>query len=305
MRVVKAAILCAAGLASTSACSSEPTGNPNIVRFVAIQGSDTIDVGAFGTLQLTAFGLNADRVEVDPAGFSFSWRSLEPSVATVISGGIVTVFTNGTARIVAQVGEAADTITLQVQQVATRITFSQDTAVALMAGATRLSGDVLPNDTMFIVAHRADANGNPMSVGGAFTWSTGSALLTVLPVAGTDSAKIIGSAPGSGTLSASIAGVAAASLQFQVVDQYAVVRMLKPATPTGVTGLTPSTVTVPAGAAVVFRSADQDLHAAVSSTDQWRTSALKGPNGREAQRFGVAGDYTYKVENTTGTVVVQ
>jgi hypothetical protein len=152
---------------------------------------------------------------VYPANFWFSWRSLEPSVATVISGGIVTVFTNGTARIVAQVGEAADTITLRVQQLATRITFSQDTAVALMAGATRISGDVLPNDTMFIVAHRADANGNPMSGGGAFTWSTGSALLAVLPVAGTDSAKIIGSAPGSGSLSASIAGVASASLQFQ------------------------------------------------------------------------------------------
>jgi plastocyanin len=81
--------------------------------------------------------------------------------------------------------------------------------------------------------------------------------------------------------------------------------MLKPATPTGVTGLTPSTVTVPAGAAVVFRSADQDLHAAVSSTDHWRTSALKGPNGREAQRFGVAGTYSNMVENTTGAVVVQ
>jgi hypothetical protein len=37
MRVVKAAILCTVALASTSACSSEPTGNPNIVRFVAIQ----------------------------------------------------------------------------------------------------------------------------------------------------------------------------------------------------------------------------------------------------------------------------
>ena len=304
MRAVSAVMLC---LLSAGGCSSDgPTGNPDEVRYVAIQGAEQMSVGALGPLQLTAFALNADRVEVAPGTFSMSWQSLDPAVATVISGGHVTVFSNGTARIIARVGTVADTITLNVQQVASLVTFSQDTAVALMAGATRLSGDVLPSDTMFVLAHRADANGNPMpgGAGGSFVWSSGSALLEVIPIAGTDSAKIIGTAPGSGTLTAAIAGLASGTLRFQVVDEYAVVRMFKASAPGAVTQLTPATVTIPAGAAVVFRSADQDLHAAVA-TDQWRTSPLKGPNGREAQAFGNVGTHAYKVENTSGTVVVQ
>lgn len=306
MRVASiAALSCLASL--VAGCSSDgPTGNPNEVRYVAIQGGDQMSVGAFGPLQLTAFALNADRVEVVPGTYSMSWRSLDPAVATAISGGAVTVFANGTARIVAQVGAAADTITLNVAQVASRITFSQDTAVALMSGATRLAGDVLPNDTLFVLAHRADANGNPMpsGTGGAIAWAS-AAPLVVVPIAGTDSAKIIGTAPGSGALTASLPGFASGQLQFHVVDQYAVVRMFKPNAPGAATQLTPATSTIPAGAAIVFRSADQDLHAAVSATDQWRTSVLRGPNGREAQRFGTSGNHDYKVENTAGTVVVQ
>ena len=307
MRAALACTTLALALAISSCSSDGPTGNPDVVRFVAIQGGDQMDVHAFGALQLTAFALNANRVEVAPGTFQFTWRSLDPSVATAITGGMVTVFTNGTARIVAEVGAASDTITLNVEQRATRITFAQDTAVALMLDATQLSGDVLPDDTLFVVARRADANGNAMStgVGGAIDWSSGSALLRVFPIAGTDSAKIIGSAPGTGSLTASITGLATAQLRFVVVDQYAVVRMFKPSAPGAVTQLTPSTVTIPSGTAVVFRSADQDLHAAVSSTDQWRTSALKGPAGREAQHFGIAGSHAYKVENTAGTVVVQ
>jgi plastocyanin len=304
--VRKASLL--AGIALFSACSSDgPTENPDIVRFVAIQGADTVDVSAYGQLQLNAFGLNADRVEVPPHTFSFTWRSLDPGVATVISGGFVSVTQNGIARIIAQIGAAADTIVLRVQQTATRITFAQDTAVALMAGAARLSGDALPNDTLTINAFRSDANGNPMtSAGGsAIVWSSGSSLLTILPIAGTDSARMIGSAPGSGTITASIGGLASATLPFFVVDQYAVVRMFKPSVPGGTTQLTPASVNIPAGAAVVFRSADQDLHAAVSTTEQWETAPLKGPLGREAQRFTIPGSHPYRVENTAGTVVVQ
>jgi plastocyanin len=297
-----------AGIALFAACSSDgPTENPNIVRFVAIQGADTMDVTAYGQLQLSAFGLNANRVEVPPHTFSFTWRSLDPGVATVISGGFVSVTQNGIARIIAQIGAAADTVVLRVQQTATRITFDQDTAVALMDGATRLSGDALPNDTLTINAFRSDANGNPMSTagGGSIVWSSGSPLLTIVPIAGTDSAKIIGTAPGSGTITASIGGLASATLPFFVVDQYAVVRMFKANFPNQTTQLTPPTVTIPAGAAVVFRSADQDVHAAVSTTAQWETAPLQGPSGREAQRFTIPGSHSYRVENTAGTVVVQ
>ncbi len=297
-----------AGVALFSACSSDgPTENPDIVRFVAIQGADTADVSAYGQLQLTAFGLNASRVEVPPHTFSFTWSSLDPGVATVISGGFVSVTNNGMARIIARVGAAADTIVLRVQQTATRITFAQDTAVALMAGATRLSGDVLPSDTLTINAFRSDANGNPMAAagGGAIVWSSGSSLLTIVPIVGTDSGKIIGTAPGSGTITATVGGLASATLPFFVVDQYAVVRMFKASTPTAVTQITPATVTIPAGAAIVFRSADQDLHAAVSTTAQWETAPLQGPLGREAQRFTIPGSHPYRVENTAGTVVVQ
>lgn len=295
-------------LLGVSSCSSDgPTGNPNAVRYVAIQGTNPLDVGAFGALQLLAFGLNADHVEVAPGTFTIAWSSLNPSVATVIPGGLVTVHANGTADIVAKVGTAADTITLNVQQVASKITFDQDTAVALVSGATRLSGDVLAHDTMYVAAHRADANGNAMSgaSGGAIVWSSGSSLLTVVPIAGTDSAKVIGTAPGSGTLTAAITGLASAQLRFQVADQYAVVRMFQPNAPGATTQLTPATVTIPVGAAVVFRSADQEVHGAISSTDQWRTALLQGPNGAEAQLFTVAGNHAYKVETTTGTVVVQ
>ncbi|HSJ65641.1 MAG TPA: hypothetical protein VK922_17245 [Gemmatimonadaceae bacterium] len=307
MRLALALATVALALAAPGCSSDGPTGNPNLVRYVAIQGGDQMNVGAFGPLQLTAFALNADRVEVEPGTFTFTWRSLDPAVAVAVSGGLITVFQNGTARIVAQVGAAADTITLNVQQVASRITFAQDTAVALEEGAEHLSGDVLPSDTLFVVARRADANGNamPSGAGGAITWSSGSTLLALVPIAGTDSAKIIGTSPGSGSITAAIPGLASAQLPFQVVERYAVVRMNKPNVPGAVTQIIPATVTIPAGAAVVFRSADQDLHAAVSNSAEWRTSALKGPTGREAQRFGNAGSHAYKVENTAGTVVVQ
>ncbi|HUF31501.1 MAG TPA: hypothetical protein VMM77_12690 [Gemmatimonadaceae bacterium] len=282
MRVLSPLALIIGGIVLSSACSSDgPTENPNIVRIVAIQGADTMDVGAFGPLQLSAFGLNANRVEVPPHTFSFTWRSLDPGVATVITGGFVTVSRNGIARIIAQVGSAADTVVLQVQQRATRITFAQDTAVALTSGATRLSGDVLPDDTLTINAFRADANGNPMASagGGDIAWSSGSTQLAILPIGGTDSARIIGSSSGSGTLTASIGGLASATLPFFIVDQYAVVRMFKPSVPGGTTQLTPATVTIPAGAAVVFRSADQDLHAAVSTDRAMGNGAHQGTVG--------------------------
>lgn len=293
-------------LVVAAACSSDgPTQNRNVPASIVISGGTSLAVGALGSLQLSALVLDANRVELPPTTYTVTWSSLDPAVAASAGSGVVTVLANGTARIVARVGTVADTIQLMVQQVATRITFAQDTAVALLAGATRLSGDALPSDTLAIVAHRADANGNAMAGGAAITWTASSGDVVLAPNAAGDTLKIIGTATGSGTLTARASPTVSATLVFQVVDQYAVVRMSKPSSPGATTVLTPSTVTIPAGAAVVFRSADQDLHAAIATTGQWRTAPVQGPAGREAQRFGVPGTYDYRVETTAGTVVVQ
>jgi hypothetical protein len=79
---------------------------------------------------------------VAPAGsFTVSWRSLDPTLATVSNDGVVSGVLNGNARIVAAVGTVADTTTVAVTAANTCV--ETPYALGATANATWTAGDCL------------------------------------------------------------------------------------------------------------------------------------------------------------------
>ena len=81
------------------------------------------------------------------------WASLDPAVATVDDGGVVTAAGPGTARIVGSSGSVADTVEVVVDPTAT--------ALEITTGALLLTA---LEDTAVAVAQAADASGTPFTV---------------------------------------------------------------------------------------------------------------------------------------------
>jgi hypothetical protein len=96
-----------------------PPDNLRVTNVTVTPGSSSVMEG--GTTQLNA--------QVSPANISAKllWSSLDPTVATVSSTGLVTTLRNGTARIVAEAGAHADTVTITATQRVASIAITPDT----------------------------------------------------------------------------------------------------------------------------------------------------------------------------------
>ena len=149
-------------------------------------------VATGGTAQLTATA--KDQNDNDVAGATFTWSSLDTSVATVSSTGVVTGVAAGTADITAtESGGVADTLGITVATV---------TGVTLAPSADTIS----VGDTLRLTASATDAGGN--DVGGAdYTWTSDTTNIATVDAAG----LVTGIAVGSATITAttdSVSGTA-------------------------------------------------------------------------------------------------
>ncbi len=168
-------------------------------RLVAYRGTLMVDA-EFGALSNVASG-NTEQAEppvaavtVSPSSLSFSalgstaqlsvtaessagsataaseleWRSLDPTVATVDQSGRVTAVENGSAAIVVSPTccTAADTVSVEVSQVADEITISPSQLELQVGGSTQLKALV------------ADANGNAIDSASVSWHSDGAAIAT-------------------------------------------------------------------------------------------------------------------------------
>ncbi|HEX7050965.1 MAG TPA: Ig-like domain-containing protein [Longimicrobiales bacterium] len=108
------------------------------------------------TLELSATVVAGDSV-LDDA--TISWSSLDPEIATVSEGRVVGV-TNGTARITAVSGDAADTASITVRQILAEIVVSPPTDT------------LVPGDELLL--HPAALDSNAVVIDGIdrFTWTT-------------------------------------------------------------------------------------------------------------------------------------
>ncbi|MGI8496595.1 MAG: cupredoxin domain-containing protein [Gemmatimonadaceae bacterium] len=278
--------------------------NPNEPAFVIINGKRLDTVFTYGPSTFSALVLNANREELAAGTFVQHWSTSDPTIATANDAGTLFALRDGTVKLIARVGSAADTITVVVRQKATRVLLDQDTIVGLKPGATVISGTALTDLTMKASVHAADANGNPAPLPSVVSWSApaNANYSIVFSSAGGDTVGILGITPGTSTIIATLGG-ASFSFPVQVAGSYAVVRII----PSQMTAFTsPDVVTIPAGAAVVFVNTDSDADQVIGNS-AWTTALI--PNltnrGREAQEFDVPGTYTYRINTHTGTVIVQ
>jgi uncharacterized protein YjdB len=90
------------------------------------------------------------------AGFSVSWTSVAPGVATVDANGAVTAVSEGTATVIATVLNLADTATVQVTRIPTELSVTPDSVLLVTVGATAAftatvadgGGQSLPSSTV-------------------------------------------------------------------------------------------------------------------------------------------------------------
>ncbi|MFN2399085.1 MAG: Ig-like domain-containing protein [Gemmatimonadaceae bacterium] len=274
------------------------SSDSNVVKTLFIQGDSVDTLDAFGPHQLRYIGINANRVQVAPESYVTHWRSLDPTVASVGADGLVNVLHNGTARVVATAFQASDTVTLVVIQRATRLIVEQDTIVALVSGATRLSGVAIGSDTMRFIASAVDANGNVAPRLVPITWTVGAGVqLSIRPNSGGDTVAIIGSTPGTGSVTGQF-GAFSVSVPVQVVAQYSVARIV---TTAGGTVVSPNPIAVPQGTAVVFLNGDPDGQKAEGTN--WRTGLIPGMS-KEAQLFTQSGTLNYRAGSFQGSIIV-
>lgn len=132
LSVPLAALLCAVGC--------EQTTGPASFTLTIEPGDTTVD--AQSTLNLRA------RLEGGslPRDWIPTWTSLEPDVATVDESGFVIAYHPGTARIVAAVGDAADTARVQVRRTMLGLRAEQVTLYLSPGDSTRVSAVAIDTD---------------------------------------------------------------------------------------------------------------------------------------------------------------
>lgn len=121
--------------------------SPELLAFAALGDS----------IHLAAVVRDGDGDEIE--GESVTWSSTDPAVARVTNTGWVVAVDNGVARVVAAVGEVADTISVEVEQL----------PAALRASPKSLR--LGEGDTHQLTAVVLDANDHPIA-GAAITWKS-------------------------------------------------------------------------------------------------------------------------------------
>lgn len=287
--------------------STPPTSGNRVAEVMILLENDEADTvyraDFLGGLDLRAIALNSRREELPGNTYVISWSSSDGSIAAV-AGGHVTASKNGSVWIIARSADFADSIRIAIVQTARQVRLRQDTVVALTPGATKISGNAVDvtvqrPDTLRFEAYITDRAGTPATSDVSIGYTNlDPSVFTIIPNPRGDTVKIIGIAPGSG-------GVALSFLDFrdtvavQVVSSYALVQINQGL---GATIVTPSNVTVPAGAAVLFQNG-LDGGSFLVLGSGWRVGPIPS-RLREANVFSRAGSFSYTVGSATATVTV-
>ncbi len=110
------------------------------------------------TAQLDATAQDEGGTEI--AAPSFTWDSSDDGVATVSAAGLVTAVANGTAIIMAKVGDVADTVDVTVAQEVAAVSVAPEATTFTQLG-----------ETVQLAAAAQDANGHEVA-GKEFTWES-------------------------------------------------------------------------------------------------------------------------------------
>lgn len=287
--------------------STPPSSGDRVAEVMILRNDAEADsvyhVDYLGGLDLRAIALNSVRHELPPAAYTIEWSSSDATIASVANGH-VNVSRNGSAWIIARSASFADSVRLSIIQVARRARLRQDTVVALTPGATKLSGGnvdqtVQRPDTLRFEAYVTDVAGTPASSTASITYTNlNPAVFTIVPNVPGDTVKIIGIAPGSGRIALDFLEFSD-TVQVQVVSAYALVQITQ-----GLDGtiVSPSDVSVPAGAAVLFQNGLIGGNFLVVGTG-WSAGPIPS-RLREANVFTQPGTFSYTVSSATATVTV-
>ena len=77
------------------------------------------------------------------AGYSYTWTSANPGVATVAGNGTVTAVTEGEAKIIVRIVNLVDTATITVKRLPATVNLDPDTVLFTEFGATAVTDELL------------------------------------------------------------------------------------------------------------------------------------------------------------------
>jgi hypothetical protein len=197
--VIRRPLLLAAVMAALPACSAgvpvDPTP-PNLVSVVSLNLT-TPDDTIFVTDTVRMIAAARDGQGNLLGGRQVSWRSADPSIATVAPDGLVTSVGPGKVAIIASVTGRADTVQLVVRRLVFAVNVVPD-AVCLRRG---FATDVA------IEAY--DSVGNRLPTGlRLVTWKSSNGSIAVVTPAENDSARVLGVAEGQALIIGTLMGLA-------------------------------------------------------------------------------------------------
>jgi hypothetical protein len=299
------------------ACDSGTTGVPDesagagTIRAIHIiwngqRMPDLLRTGARGTYRLDVELEDAAGNILPRGDRRVTWGSTNPAV---VDGGdqpgavYIHLNRNGAARVIAHLDGLRDTVAFEIAQVAVAARLMADTVVTLASDARDLSGGQGSYHAFRYAAVRVDSNGYPVSSTEPMRFDAGlGALFEVAPEPRGDTIAVLGIRAGAGALVTRF-GEAADTVPVQIADTYRVVRLIQ--SPSGAQWMSPDTVRIPVGAAVVFQN-ETGAAQLVESFDtqrRWRAGPIQ-PNGRRAQLFTREGSYPYYWHGAEGVVIV-
>ena len=192
------------------ACSESPTGSGTPVPSAILVSGGPLSFSALGdTARLTAIVRDQDGREM--VGQTVTWNASPGSVASVSPSGLVTSTGNGAATVTAYAGSAEGSVSVSVEQVASRLRFDPDPLTLAEVG-----------DTETVVATIVDANDNPLP-SEPVTWTSDDPGTVEISAAGLATAR----AEGSTTISAEAGGVSGSLAAF-VGDEVVVIGSVTP-----------------------------------------------------------------------------
>lgn len=121
------------GYADTARITVVRGSSTGVVARIAVEPSP-VTVAQGRNAQLTALAYDADGALV--SNVSVTWRSLDPGVAQLSAGGTVSGVAQGTARVIATVGNIADTVLVTVGPPPVASVVLSPRALAVQVGAT-------------------------------------------------------------------------------------------------------------------------------------------------------------------------
>lgn len=146
-------------VATLAACGKDSPTEPDRISSSIALSSRSVIITAIGqTLQINATVLDQDNNVLTSA--TVAWSSSNPAVASVSSGGLVTVVSGGVAEIRATSGGVSAVANVQVSQATVRVAIAPTSVTLALLG-----------ESVQLEAEAYDSGNAPIPVA-SFTWSS-------------------------------------------------------------------------------------------------------------------------------------